>query len=524
MRSRSGSAVINRPGGYMSALDYEIPREFISRDEQQPQQEQVEPSSELGHVEDPNHPLASRGKLTSDYYNNYAQLDQYAKHMAKDFGIDVFKPDYSQEGGGEAFQLAHKLQANVMYAANALKNEFSAEKERRKQIEEGKLLRKHGVDYNNTLAYSNDDNFIPTQALPGVNEANMRGREDTYDSQSSARINAVITQQGAQIDQLVQSGQLSPEEGQLQKSYLTKNAHKLSVSQLTDDGGSGGKIAKSMIPMFERVTNITRGVLDDGRDTIVRGKHYLASPALSGDNYGEIQIKKTDKLGNESQVKVPKIIKRVLKNSQGDVYFEYEDHDIPIEKVSSSNPDEVFRRLVESNSGKYGGQGSLPQFYEELRKKGYLQEDRSVHPGTVYGQGSVEKAQVKPQASGFDKVLEFDKNRFAGLESGKSDKVVADTPKGQYVFKFDPDRGVYLDNWKDFGSKRIDNISYDEYLKMMDKAGYHEGLLNSHKEVVDSASGGKGLSPTQEKAIAAFTKQFNRTPTESELAKILAKY
>lgn len=460
-----------------SSLDYEIPQSFISRNQGQPQEEQVDPSNDIGKIEDPVHPLAARGKLTSDYYNNYAQLEQYAKSMAKDFGVDIFKPDYTQEGGGHAFQLAQKLQANIMYAANALRNEFGAEKDRRKSIDEGKLLRKHGVDYNNTLAYSDDNNFTPTAALPGITEANVRGREDTYDPQSAARINQQIQAQSAQIDQLVQSGQLSPEEGQLQKSYLIKNTYKIAPSMF-DDANGHGKPVKTMIPLYEHAANITRGAFDSGKDKVVRGKHYITSDVFSGDNYGEVQLPKKDKLGNSTMVEVKKKIKGVLKDSSGKVFLEFEDPEIPLEEVSSQNPDEVFRKLVESNSGKYGGAGSLPAFYDELQKKGYLRQDRTVHPGTVYGEGTVEKTNVKPKYQDYlDFLMKEDKKVYDSTENG--DEFEKTAPTGKLKFKRTDKKGLYLENWKEFGyTKQPDHLDYDSYQNVLDDQGYHQAFID----------------------------------------------
>lgn len=487
-----------------SSLDYEIPQNFISRDQGQLQQPAVEPSSDLGKIDDPAHPLAARGKLTSDYYNNYSQLSQYAKSMAKDFGIDIFKPDYTQEGGGHPFQLAQKLQANIMYASNALRNEFEAEKERRKSIDEGKILRKHGIDYNNTLAYSDDNNFIPTAALPGIAEANKRGAEDTFDPQSAARINQQIQAQAGQIDQLVQAGQLTPEEGQLQKSYLVKNSYKLSPSQLTDEGGNG-KAVKSMIPLYERVTNVTRGAFDNGKNAIVRGQQYLASDVLSGDNYGDYNTTRTDKLGNETVAKVPKIIKRLLKDSSGRVFIEFQNHNIPLEEVSNSDPAEVFRRLVESNSGKYGGVGALPAFYQELEKKGYTDQSRAVHPSTVYGEGTAEKTNPRPESAQVKAILDFDKKRFNELEGGKIKDFYADTPNGKYHFKYDEDKGVSLENWKNLGFKsKIDNLSYEEYLNLMDKVHYHSQFVlpkNENPKTQTTTPTQKAITKTQLKSL-----------------------
>jgi len=354
-----------------SGLDYEIPQNFI-QSKQPFQQEEVKTSEDLGAIEDANHPLASRGKLTSDYYNNYGQLKQYATSMAKDFGIDVFKPDYTQEGGGEPFKLAQKLQANIMYTANALRNEREAEKEKRKMLDEGKILRKHGVDFNNTLAYSNDNNFIPTTALPGITAANQRGAEDTFDKASQDRVNANIQQEAAKIDQLVQSGQLSLEEGQLQKSYLVNNAYKTPAgvySAYAKNYSKGSGANTPEIDLYKKYTNIINGAWDyDNAKKVVKsdGVHYI-----NEDGKGVIKLGKSD-ITDKKGKPLEKIVDHWdLDPRTSVVTVHYTNPQIPPDEVSGRSGQDVTSEVI-SNNPKFG---SVSKFMKTLNDLGLVNEN-----------------------------------------------------------------------------------------------------------------------------------------------------
>jgi len=143
---------------------------------------------------------------------------------------------------------------------------------------------------------------------------------------------------------------------------------------------------------------------------------------------------------------------------------------------------------VESNSGKYGGAGSLPAFYDELQKKGYLGQDRTVHPGTVYGEGTVEKAGVKPKYQPYlDFLMKEDKKVFNSTENGDSFEKTA--PTGKLKFKRIDKKGLYLENWKEFGySSQPDHLDYDSYQNVLDDQGYHQAFIDKLNNNAKSAT------------------------------------
>lgn len=169
-------------------------------------------------------PLAVREKLTSDYYSNMGMLRSFATDMAKK-GIDVFEPDYSQEGGGLAFQTAKKLEASVMYAANALSNEFKAEQQTRPYELTGQTVMNPNVDRQG-LAYSDAQNFTSTKPLPGTDELNQRLAQETNDPSSQNRANAQIAPYLQRLDQMVQQGLISPEKAEIEKQAIIENTWK----------------------------------------------------------------------------------------------------------------------------------------------------------------------------------------------------------------------------------------------------------------------------------------------------------
>lgn len=170
-----------------------------------------------------NDPLASREKLTSDYYNNMGLLRSFAQDMAKK-GINVFEPDYSQDGGGLAFQTQQKLQANLMYAANALGNEQKAEQQMRPYLAQGQTRLAPGVDPNQGMAYSDPNSFIPTRLPAGVEETNQRLAQETNDPQSQERANQLLNTQIQKLDNQVAQGLMRPEEAEYYKQQLVPNA------------------------------------------------------------------------------------------------------------------------------------------------------------------------------------------------------------------------------------------------------------------------------------------------------------
>ena len=112
------------PRGLTGGLDFRF--ENFPSSQPIPQEQYTQQPTQVAVPEYSDDPLAVREKLTSDYYNSMGLLRSFAQEQAKK-GVNVFEPDYTQDGGGLAFQTAQKLQAGLMYAANALKGEFKSQ-------------------------------------------------------------------------------------------------------------------------------------------------------------------------------------------------------------------------------------------------------------------------------------------------------------------------------------------------------------------------------------------------------------
>lgn len=204
--------------GQVSGLDFRF-QQFPSSQPAAPQQQQPVDVQVPGYEQDP---IAVREKLTSDYYNNAGLLRSFAQDMAKK-GVNVFEPDYSQDGGGLAFQTAQKLQAGLMYAANALKGEFKSQSQMLPSIAEGRTRIASNVDQNGLYA-SDPNSYVATKVTPGTDELNQRLAQETNDPQSQARANALIKPYLASLQERVSRGELTEEEAQREASAIIPNA------------------------------------------------------------------------------------------------------------------------------------------------------------------------------------------------------------------------------------------------------------------------------------------------------------
>ena len=182
-------------------------------------------------------PIAVRGKLTSDYYNNMGLLRSFAQDMAKK-GIDPFTPDYSQDGGGLAFQTMQKLQAGLLYAANALGNEFKAEQQLRPLIAQGAVRPEQGVDLNEGMAYSDPKNFYATSLDPIVTQANQVLGDARYTQGDSNKLNQTVRDPRIQyFQQQIQKDPNNATYYQRQIDALLTNSPQTAYQQLIPRGG-----------------------------------------------------------------------------------------------------------------------------------------------------------------------------------------------------------------------------------------------------------------------------------------------
>jgi hypothetical protein len=477
-------------------------------------------------------PLAVRRKLTSDLFRGYQIVKNIAKD-AREKGLDPFNPDISQEGGGLAYQAMEEAKAGLMYAANLLKLENDREKQLTPYLTNNQIMLNPDVDRNSDM-WASQGRYTSTHPLPFVENSNKGAQENTYTIRDEQRNNAAYFERAAQnIDDMVAKGEITPFAAEIQKAALMKNVSQVYAPSYFDrnkESASGKALeAKSMMNLFQKVANHSRGVFPEGTYTtkVHLGHQYAVSHDFKDDNFGETQVPKTDKAGNETWVSVPKKIEATLKDKDGNVYFKYQDPSIPIENISAMAPDEVLRRLVESNSGKYGGANSLPIFYNELEKNGYLSQNRSVPVNTVFGEGSVEQAEkVKPNIPGWDRIEAVVKPQFDNLSDPDNVATIRVEGGDGSIYKFSYDHndedGVYLSNWKEAGydkENRPKNLTYDKYLMLLDSYGAWNKYLEKNKAKLEKLGSKHFTAPVGTVPIEAsvpFNPNWNAKPNTLE--------
>lgn len=175
--------------GQLGGLAYEIP--LNQRLQQQaPMGGQMAPARVAAPVGVSDDPLASIEGITNEYYGNAAMIQEFTNEMASK-GINPFVPDYSQEGGGLAFQTMQKLLANQMYIANKLRNEQVARQQAQPLMMTGQTQLAQGVDQSGFYA-SDPNNFIPTAVDPRIREANTSLRDNRYTQGDSRALNQAV--------------------------------------------------------------------------------------------------------------------------------------------------------------------------------------------------------------------------------------------------------------------------------------------------------------------------------------------
>lgn len=245
--------------GQTGALNYAIP---LNQQPlyQPPATQQMRPQGETFELPDD---LAVVQDKTSKLFNNYGLLQNFIKSM-RDQGIDPFTPDYSQDGGGLPYQTLLELDAGVRYAAQELKNEQEYRKQTNPFILANKAGYAPGVNPQTDMLSQNPNSIVSYEELPFVQNANQRLNTPTYTQGDQNRFNqAYYNPTLAQIDQLVQSGQLSPQEAAIQKANLQQNVAQTAYQQLIDRGGRGGLSQEDISRRAELIKKFKQGIVSN---------------------------------------------------------------------------------------------------------------------------------------------------------------------------------------------------------------------------------------------------------------------
>lgn len=429
--------------------------------------------------EQPKDTLANRRKLTADYYNNYALLKNVVKD-AMDQGINPFQPDYSQEGGGLAFQAVQEAQAGLMYAANALKGEMEAETQMRPLLAQGSTRLNPNVDTQDLYA-SDPRNFIPTALDPIVIQANQELGDARYTQGDSNRLNRAVRDPRVQyFQQKMQEDPNNAAYYQRQIEGLLMNTPQTYAPNLNDNSG---KKQPFEIDILKDTTNLVEGVWPVGTYNQVtkNGKVFLENRKRAGEFMGSYQFQD----GSNAPKTVNKIIKRWLKDPvTGDVFIEYEDPGIPIEKVSGVRGDAVTSNLI-ANNPKYG---SVSKMYEAARELGITDDSGSVINELLLPKNAKEiQDAVKNFGIGNAKILDKKKTNLKTQLENITDPVFGnnwvyyETPDGKTieVAKHRGKKLFYIKNWEDLGySEKVENLSVEDIFSVLGELNYFDKFIN----------------------------------------------
>lgn len=426
-------------------------------------------------------PLAVREKLTNDYYSNMGLIRSFAEDMSKK-GIDPFEPDYSQEGGGLAFQTMQKLQAGLMFAANALKNEFQREKQVNDAVLRGDARIKSDFDPRSQMFTQTPDAAFSTQLDPRITAANQRTAQNTFTQRDSQNLNAAVYDPTRQA--ILNDPNLSEEERAYQLGGLFSNVPETSYQQLIPRGGSGSR-GNHEVEVLKKVTNITQGVWPEGTyDLTTRGgKALLVNKTYAGEVMGEYEG--VDAKGNPKIYK--KILKRWLKDPEtGEVIAEYTDPNIPKEVVSNTTGD-VYAAALITNNPKYGDAAKM---YSAARELGLLDDTSSARNEALISQNADTLRQSAAERakgeSGVTEKYNVVKNELTKLSNpfiGHNWKVYA-LPDGRQleIGKHKGSSGkFFIQNWEElFGgsdSSQFENLTLDQALGFLDQFNYFDKFL-----------------------------------------------
>lgn len=435
--------------GYLGSLNYDIPLNQQPAQTTATQASSQQAQSFIPPLE--KDPLAVRGELTDNYFNAYAMLNNYVKDAQRQ-GLNPFQPDYSQPGGGPAFQTFQKLTGLLMGTANKLGGEFQAEKQARDYLWSGKAVQTPGFDMSQDLIIENPNAITSLNLMPSVEQANMQAKQDVYTQGDEQRLRAATTDRIlAQIDQQEQAGLLTPEQAQIQRAGVlqpSRQTHPYLFKPASNASGSGKK--KTSLDLAKAIMNQAAGAWADGtyKEEIINGKRYYKSTKFA-DVVGKKQVPTKD--GTRD---VTMQIRDWLKDPQtGSVTVRFTDPNEPNQELTPEQAEQLMVSIISSNS-KYGGSGEIPTIYKMANEEGLLDESKTFIPQNTVntdliskGLGRIEQDDIV-ESKTYDLLSSLDEVKEGGWFGIGSKTVDVDLPDG-----------AKITIGKDGGKYKIENYS-----------------------------------------------------------------
>src|SRR5688572_17806609 len=167
--------------------------------------------------------IATVENLTDNYHNAYQTMKDYVGEMAKEYGVDVTKPNWKVKGGDLMHQAYQKFDAALRIAANDLSQYKKTLEDEDKAVREGRFMRAPGFDprAEGALHASAQERGFATDLLPQVDAA-IKQLAITRMSDPKA-VEATEKYKNAtmnELDQMVSQGIISPAQADFNKKAL----------------------------------------------------------------------------------------------------------------------------------------------------------------------------------------------------------------------------------------------------------------------------------------------------------------
>lgn len=353
-------------------LTYNLPqRQFAQQQAQPVMQQQVAQQQQGGSPFDipMGEDLANVQNLTNNYYTSYGRLKDFTETMWKDYGVDVTKPDFTQPGGGLMHDTFLRMDADLRMAANDLAQQKKRTEEMAKLEAQGKVVRgmlPTGEVYDPTRMLERQ--FVDAQGRPvsayvstdledRTLKAIERANEAYYTTGDAAAANAAIKPIKDEYARLIKENPYQAEYYQKQLNAIMDAQSRFSSGMLTGRGGKGG--TDDYLTMARTLANQARGnwqTQDTDIDPVTKQVVGVIKP-ISGLKYGEGIDKNTGKT-------VDKVIERIVKLPNGEVYAEFVNKGLERERIDNLTSDKFVNTLFMLNP-QLGGKSAI-EYLNEL--------------------------------------------------------------------------------------------------------------------------------------------------------------
>lgn len=461
----------------------------------------IAPAQQDNQFKLPTDGIAVKRELTKKLFKNYSDLKNFMNAMAQQ-GIDPTMPDPSTDDGGQAYQVFLNMDANVRYAANELANEQKAMEQLRPYLWNNKARYAQGVDPQQAMISQDPSAVVSLEPTAATEQANLRLNTPTYTNQDERDFNKAYYDQAVrQIDRAVAAGQISAEQGEIQKQILQPNVAQTAYQQLVADEKhkNSGKTSKAAGELLKSIVNQTAGVWSPGtfQSKTIKGKRYNVSTRFSGERVGETQIMKRDPNGNYVPVTVPIIIKEWAKDpSTGSVTLYFVDDVMQPMQVDKGKGEQLAASLI-ANNPKWGGGAAVPELYNYMNEQGWSDETGTLIPDKLIDTPDVAKLSINNNPQ-LDAAIERKKIAVFSALDRAEDKIQNFRPSNDdKVIQIDVDDGGYfVKNWKNLGytqANKPQKMSKEDVLTLLEE----NGLYNDINQKFSGASTNKtSVSPT----------------------------